>query len=45
MGQFGEIIQECLTKSKNASIYRQIGRKRPIDVFNPHQRSELNASR
>ena len=45
MSQFGEIIQECLTKSKNASIYRQIGRNRLIDAFNPHQRSGLNASK
>ena len=45
MGQFGEIIQEYLTKLNNASIYRRIGRNRPIDAFNPHQRSGLNASR
>ena len=44
MGQLSEIIQECLQKLKNASIYRQIGRNRPIDAFNPHQRSGLNAS-
>ena len=43
--QFNEYIRECLTKSKNASIYRQIGRNRTIDAFNPHQRSGLNASR
>ena len=44
MGRLSEIPQECLQKSKNASIYRQIGRNRPIDAFNPHQRSGLNAS-
>ena len=33
-----------LTKSKNASIYRQIGRNRLIDAFHPDQRSGLNAS-
>ena len=44
MGRLSEILQECLQKSKNASIYRQIGCNRPIDAFNPHQRSELNAS-
>ena len=44
MGRLSEILQECLQKSKNASIYRQIGRNRPIDTFNPHQRSGLNAS-
>ena len=45
MGQFGEIIQEYLTKLKNALFYRQIGHNRPIDAFNPHQRSGLNVSR
>ena len=44
MGRLSEILQECLQKSKNASIYRQIGRNRLIDAFNPHQRSGLNAS-
>ena len=44
MGRLSEILQECLQKSKNASIYKQIGRNRPIDEFNPHQRSGLNAS-
>ena len=44
MGRLSEILQECLQKSKNASIYRQIGRNRPIDAFNPHQRSGLNVS-
>ena len=44
MGRLSEILQECLQKSKNASIYRQIGRNCPIDAFNPHQRSRLNAS-
>ena len=44
MGRLSEFLQECFTKSKNASIYRQIGRNRPIDAFNPHQRSGLNAS-
>ena len=36
--------KNVLQKSKNASIYRQIGRNRLIDAFNPHQRSRLNAS-
>ena len=44
MGRLSEIPRECLQKSKNASIYRQIGRNRPIDAFNPHQRPGLNAS-
>ena len=44
MGRLSEILQECLQKSKNASIYRQIGRNRPIDAFNPHQRLGLNTS-
>ena len=44
MGRLSAIPQECLQKSKNAAIYRQIGRNRPIDVFSPHQRSGLNAS-
>ena len=44
MGRLSKIIQECLQKSKNASIYKQIGRNRPIDAFNPHQRSGLNTS-
>ena len=44
IGQLSEIFQECLQKSKNASIYRQIRRNRLIDAFNPHQRSGLNAS-
>ena len=34
MGQLSEILQECLQKSKNASIYRQIGRNRPIALIN-----------
>ena len=34
MGRLSEILQECLQKSKNASIYRQIGRKRPIALIN-----------
>ena len=29
--QFDEYIRECLTKSKNASIYRLIGHNRPMD--------------
>ena len=45
MDQFDEYIQECLKKLKNASIYRRIGRNRPMDAFNLHQRSGLNASR
>ena len=44
MGRLSEFLLECFTKSKNTSIYRQIGRNRPIDAFNPHQRSGLNAS-
>ena len=43
--QFDEYIREYLTKSKNALIYRRIGRNRPMDAFNLHQRSGLNASR
>ena len=43
--QFDEYIREYLTKSKNASIYKRIRPNRPIDAFNPHQRSRLNASR
>ena len=34
MGRLSEIIQECLQKSKNASIYKQIGRNRPISMIN-----------
>ena len=34
MGQFGEIIKEHLTKSKNTSFNRQIGRNRPIALIN-----------
>ena len=34
MGRLSEIPQECLQKSKNASIYRQIGRNRPIVLIN-----------
>ena len=41
--QFDEIIQECLTKSKNTLIYRRIGRNCPMEAFNLHQRSRLNA--
>ena len=41
--QLDEYIQEYLTKSKNAFIYRRIGRNRPMDAFNLHQRSRLNA--
>ena len=41
--QFDEIIQECLTKPKNTLIYRRIGRSRPMENFNLHQRSRLNA--
>ena len=41
MGQLGEFLLEYLQKTKNASIY---GENRPIDAFNPHQRSRLNAS-
>ena len=41
--QFDEYIQECLIKSKQASIYRRIGCNRPMDAFNLHQRSGLNA--
>ena len=44
MGRLSEFLLECLTKSNNASFYRQIGRNRPIDAFNPHPRSGLNAS-
>ena len=44
MGRLSEIIQECLQKSKNASFYRRIGCNCPIDAFNPHQWSGLNAS-
>ena len=36
--------KNILQKSKNASFYRRIGRNRPIDAFNPHQQSGLNAS-
>ena len=32
--QFDEYIRECLTKSKNALIYRRIGRNRPIVLIN-----------
>ena len=45
IGQFAEYIRECLTKSKNTSFYRRIGCNRPMDAFNLHQRSRLNASR
>ena len=37
--------KNVLHKSKNASFYNQIGHNRPIDAFNPHQRSGLNASK
>ena len=32
MDQFDEYIQECLTKSNNALISRQIGRNRPTHL-------------
>ena len=35
--QFDEYIREYLTKSKNTSFYRRIGRNRSMDVFNLHQ--------
>ena len=34
MGRFSEIIQEYLTKSKNTSFYRRIGRNRTIALIN-----------
>ena len=36
MDQFDEYIQECLTKSKNTSIYKRFGRNCPMDAFNLH---------
>ena len=43
--QLDEYIRECLTKLKNASIYRRSARNRRMDAFNLHQRSRLNAPR
>ena len=37
--------KNVLQESKNALFYRRIGRNRPIDAFNPHERSGLNASK
>ena len=34
MGRLSEILQECLQKSKNTSVYRRIGRNRPIALIN-----------
>ena len=34
MGRLSKIIQEYLTKSKNISFYRRIGRNRPIALIN-----------
>ena len=34
MGQFNEIIQECLTKLKNTLIYKRFGRNRRMECFN-----------
>ena len=51
MGQFSKIIQECLTKSKNISIYKQFGRNRRIFVINGYNETvnrgpfQLNRSR
>ena len=36
MGEFGVIIKEHLTKSKNTSFYRQIGRNRLIGASMVH---------
>ena len=44
MVQLDEILIECLQTTKNSLFYRAKWENRPIDAFNPHQRSGLNAS-
>ena len=41
--QFSEIIQECITNSKNILIYRRFGRNRPMGCFISDQRLWLIA--
>ena len=36
MGQLSEFLLECLTKSKNGSFYKRIGRNCPISLINGH---------
>ena len=34
MGRLSEFLLECLTKLKNSSFYKRIGRNRPIALIN-----------
>ena len=34
MGQLGEFLLECFTKSMNGSFCKRIGRNRPISLIN-----------
>ena len=45
MGDLVKSSKNVLQNRRMPQFLGEFGRNRSIDVFNPHQRSELNASR